>query len=57
MMQAWADYLDQLKAGAVIIPINRLLSMFKFEFKTRHMCLYPFENTMEKVNSFEMLTF
>ena len=22
MMQAWADYLDQLKAGAVIIPIN-----------------------------------
>ena len=23
MMQAWADYLDALKAGAEIIPINR----------------------------------
>jgi integrase len=23
MMQAWADYLDQLKAGAEVIPINR----------------------------------
>ena len=22
MMQEWADYLDRLKAGAVIIPIN-----------------------------------
>jgi integrase len=23
MMQAWADYLDQLRAGAEVIPINR----------------------------------
>ena len=23
MMQEWADYLDKLKAGAVIIPINQ----------------------------------
>jgi integrase len=23
MMQAWADYLDKLKAGAEIIPINQ----------------------------------
>jgi len=23
MMQEWADYLDKLKAGAEIIPINR----------------------------------
>ena len=40
MMQAWADYLDQLKAGAVIIPDAWLLSMFKFEFKTQYYVFY-----------------
>jgi hypothetical protein len=23
MMQSWADYLDQLKAGAVIVPFEK----------------------------------
>jgi integrase len=24
MMQAWADYLDRLRSGAAIVPINRV---------------------------------